>query len=173
MHPCSDGRARRAQPPTVDQQSQSLIIDHRSALRAQNFLDLKAAEEATQVEDLSRKEFGSVEGQVTGVTTYYGKPALMMRARLSGREVKCVLPSTHAEAIGAERKWDEVWRNQRVIVSGLCHYERTGNLFRVDADDVSPVASRDVPVSELRDTTFSDGLTPQEHLDRLWGQDHG
>lgn len=157
----------------IDSEARPIILDHRAARRAQNFLDLKAAEEAAQVEDLSRKEFGSVEGQVTGLTTHYTKPALMIRARLSGREVKCVLPSIHAQAIGAQHQWDEVWRNQRVIVTGLCHYEKMGNLFRVDADEISRVVARDVPLDDLRDPTFSNGLTPQEHLDRLWGQNHG
>ena len=157
----------------VDPQATPIILDHRAARRAQNFLDVKAAEEAAQVEDLSRKEFGSVEGRVTGLTTHYTKPAFTIRERLSGRDLKCVLPAAYADAIGTQHDWREVWSNQRVVVSGVCHYEKAGNLFQVDADEISKVATRDVSISDLREPSFSDGLTPQEHLDRLWGQDHG
>ena len=157
----------------LDMDATPIVLDHRASRKAHIFLDLKAAEEAAQVEDLSRKEFGSVEGQATGLTTHYSKPALVIRERLSGRDVKCVLPTANADAIGAQHQWSEVWSNQRVIVSGVCHYEKTGNLIRVDAQEIIRVAARDVPIADLRDPNFSDGLTPQEHLDRLWGSDHG
>jgi hypothetical protein len=157
----------------ADLDTNPIILDHRAARKAQIFLDLKAAEEAAQIEDLSRKEYGSVEGQATGLTTHYAKPALLIRERLSGREIKCVLPAADAAAIGAQHQWNEVWGNQRVIVTGVCHYEKSGNLVRVDALDISGVKNRDVPLSEIRDPNFSAGLSPQEHLDLMWGHEHG
>ena len=157
----------------VDADAQPITLDHRTARRAQSFLDVKAAEEAALIEDLSRKEYGSVEGRAVGLTAHYTKPALVIRERLSGRDVKCVLVNADAETIGAEHQWNEVWGNRRIIVSGICHYEKSGNLSLVDVEEITQIKVRDVPVSDLRDPTFSDGLSPQEHLDRLWGNGNG
>ena len=150
-----------------------IILDHRSARRAQNYLDLKAAEEAALVEDLSRKEHGSIEGNAVGLTTHYRKPALVIRERLSGRDLKCVLPVATADSIGSQHQWNEVWSNQRIVVSGLCHYDKLGNLFQIDADEIGRLEARDVSIADIRDPDFSGGLTPQQHLDMLWGQDNG
>ncbi len=152
---------------------QPIILDHRSARKTQGYLDLLAAKEAAAIEDLSRREFGSVEGRVIGVTTHYKKPALVLRERLSGREVKCVLSTASADAIGAQHQWSEVWKDQRVAIAGLCHYDKVGTLTLVEVEEITRHQSRDVPISALRDPNFSGGLTSQEHLDRLWGEEHG
>ena len=150
-----------------------VVLDARLARKANVFLDLKAAEEASKLEDLSRKEHGSIEGQAIGLSTHYAKPALVIRERLSGREVKCVLPASQADEIGAQHQWKDVWGNQRVVVTGVCHFDKTGDLVRIEADSVVKVGGRDVPLSEFQDANFSDGLSPQEHLDLLWGADNG
>lgn len=150
-----------------------IVLDHRSARRMQNFLDLRAAEEAAQAEDLSRKEFSSVEGHAIGLTTHYRKPAIEIRERLSGREIKCVLPTITADTIGSQHQWKEVWSNQRVVVTGVCHYDKLGNITLIDAEDVTRIEARDIPIADVRDPDFSSGLEPQEHLDRLWGQGNG
>lgn len=157
----------------LGEDSLPIILDHRTARRAQNFLDIQAAQEAALVEDLSRKEYGSVEGQAIGLTTHYRKPALVIRERLSGRELKCVLPAASATSIGSQHQWNEVWTNQRIVVSGLCHYDTFGNLTLIDAEDISRLNFRDVSVRDVLDPGFSDGLTPQQHLDKLWGDNHG
>lgn len=156
-----------------DEGEPPIILDHRSARRVQNYLDLVAAQEAAQIEDLSRKEFGAVEGNAIGLTTHYKKPALVMRERLSGRDVKCVLPTGAADAIGAQHQWNEVWGNQRITVAGLCHYDKVGSLVLIEVNEITRHQQRDVRISELRDPAFSAGLSPQEHLDRLWGDEHG
>ena len=139
-------------------------IDHRSARRAQNYLDVLAAEEALKVDDLTHKEYGSIEGHVTDATTWHGRPAFRMRARLSGKELICILSKTAAAAIGDEHNWSEVFTRQRVLVSGICHYNSVGIVIRVDVDTITAIKPRDVPVSELRDTNFSSGRTPADHL---------
>lgn len=150
------------EPPT--------IIDHRSARRAENFLELLAAENASRKEDLTRKEYGSVEGYVTVATTYYDKPAFRIRSRLTGRETICVLPKEAAKTIGAAHSWEEVFTKRRVLVSGVCHYNSDGVLTRVDVEDVKEIVSRDVSAKELADPEITSGRSPEEHLRLIWGE---
>lgn len=148
-------------------------IDHRSAQRAQNYLDVLAAEEALKVEDLTRKEYGSIEGHVTDATTWHGRPAFRMRARLSGKELICILSKTAAATIGDEHNWSEVFKRQRVLVSGICHYNSAGTVVRVDVDTITAIKPREVTISELRDTNFAAGRTPSDHLRLIWGDENG
>jgi len=161
----TDVAINAAEPP--------IILDHRAARRVQNYLDLKSAEEAALVEDLSRAEYGSIRGQVIGISTHYKKPALRMRERLSGAEVKCVLQSGDAETIGSRHQWAEVWNNRNIVVSGRCIFDKSGNLVLIEADDIEDLKNYDVSIADIRDEGFSAGLTPQEHLEKLWGDENG
>ncbi len=148
-------------------------IDHRSARRAQNYLEVLAAEEALKVEDLTRKEYGSIEGHVTDATTWHGRPAFRMRARLSGKELICILSKAEAASIGEEHNWSEVFKRQRVLVSGICHYNPAGIVLRVDVDTITAIKPRDVSLSELRDPNLTAGLSPSDHLRLIWGGENG
>lgn len=153
------------EPPT--------IIDHRSARRAENFLELLAAETAIHKRDLTRKEYGSVEGYVTTATTWYDKPAFRIRSRLTGKESICVLPKSAAKTIGAEHSWEEVFTKRRVLVSGVCHYNSEGLLTRVDVETVRAIVSRDVSTRELSDADITDGKPVEEYLRLIWGSENG
>ena len=148
-------------------------IDHRTARRAQNYLDVVSTEEALLVQDLTRKEYGSVDGHVTDATTWYDRPAFRMRVRLSGANVICVISKTLVDTIGDAHRWSEVFKKQRVLVSGLCHYNADGNLTRIDVDSITEIKGRDVSISELRDKNFNGGSTPAEHLRLIWGDQNG
>ena len=150
-----------------------IVLDKRAALRTQNYLDLKAAEEAAQIENLNRKEHGSIEGNAIGLSTHYRKPALVIRERLSGKEVKCVLSPEIATSVGSQHQWNEVWGNQRIVVSGICHYDKGGDIALIEAHQITALKSRDVSITEIRDPNFSNGLTPQQHLDTLWDEGDG
>ena len=148
-------------------------IDHRSARRAQNYLDVLAAEEALKIEDLTRKEYGSIEGHVTDATTWHGRPAFRMRARLSGKELICTLTESAASTIGDELNWSEVFKRQRVLVSGVCHYNSTGLIVRVEVDEITSIKPKDVSISDLRNPDFTLGRRPSEHLRLIWGDENG
>ena len=150
-----------------------MSIDHRSARRAQNYLDVLAAEEALKVEDLTRKEYGSIEGNVTDATTWHSRPAFRMRARLSGKELICVLSKSAAATIGDEHNWSEVFKRQRVLVSGICHYNSVGTVVRVDVDTITAINPKDVSISDLRNPNFISGRKPSEHLRLIWGDENG
>lgn len=120
-------------------------------------------------DDLSRTEFGAVEGHVVGITTHYRKPAFMIRERLREKEVKCVLTDAAARKVGAEHDWREAWSGQRVLVSGRLHYNSNGDLIKVDADDVSKIAPVEVTLKDIQ-RPAPDGASAREYLDRLWGE---
>ncbi|MGE3142595.1 MAG: hypothetical protein AB7L65_04695 [Hyphomonadaceae bacterium] len=155
--------------PSSDQAP--LVVDARTALRAENFLQVVAATEAAKVVDLTRREHGSIEGYVSTVTTHYGKPAITLRERLSRREVKCVLSGASAEKIGREHNWTEAWTGRRILVSGSCHYDRSGQLTQVDAEEINRIGAANVKISDIRDPTFSDGLGAAKHLELIRGKD--
>jgi hypothetical protein len=155
----------------IVEDSPPTIIDHRSARRATNYLNVIAAEEALRFEDLTRKEYGSVEGNVTDATTWHGRPAFRIRARLSGRDVICVYPKGAGEYVGEDHKWSEVFKKQRVLVSGICHYNAQGDLTRIDVERIEEIKARNISISDLRDPDFTDGNSPSQHLRLVWGDE--
>lgn len=153
---------------------QPIKIDKHQARRADNFLELTAVQEREKIGSLARIEYGSVEGHVTDATTWRDKPAFRMKVRVSGRELVCVLPDHVAKTIGRERNWQDVFTNQRVVVSGACHYNAQGILTRIEVDDVKLIEPGVVTAEELADPDFTSGRSAREHLKFVWGgDDHG
>ncbi len=118
-------------------------------MKALKHIDLLAAEEAASREELTRAEYGSVEGAVVSLKPYYGKPAVMIRERLSGEEVPCVLSQGDEKCVGEKRKWWDVWSNRRVLITGKLHFNKFGQLKKIDAVDVNLIRSRSIPVGEI------------------------
>jgi hypothetical protein len=155
-----------------DDETPSVVIDHRSALNGVSFLEMKAAEDAAAKDDLTRTEYGSVEGNVILVGSYYNKPAFLLRHRLSGRDVWCVLNPQNADAVGGIHSWKEAWGGgQRVLVRGGLHYNSCGDLIKVNAEDVQELKhdAGELGSSELREGSFVRGFSPVKYLERLWG----
>jgi hypothetical protein len=151
-----------------DDDMPAVVIDHRAASKGVSFLEAKAAE-AAAVDDLTRTEYGSVEGNVIGVVTYYNKPAFSLRTRLSGREVKCVLRPEIAERIGGGHAWKEAWGGQRVLVKGCLHYGSGGDLLKVDVEDIAEIKSQRLNVADIRENQYVTGFSPADYLDEAWG----
>lgn len=148
----------------------AVVIDHRAALRGVSFLEMKAAEAAAQ-DDLTRTEYGAVEGEVVGVAPHYNKPAFSLRTRLSGREIKCVfLRPEVAEKIGGLHSWNEAWGGRRVLVSGCLHYNTRGDLIKVDVEDIVEIKSQRLSVAEIRESQYVAGFSPVDYLDEAWGE---
>ena len=148
-----------------------VVIDHKAALRADNFLKLVEAEAAALVEDLTRTEYGAIEGVVTGITTHYRKPAFVIRERLFDREIKCVLSDAAAAKVGAEHEWREAWSGQRILVSGRLHFNSNGDLMKIDADEVTAITPSDVSLKDIQvGESDKQAPTARQYLDRLWGE---
>lgn len=149
-------------------------IDQHQARRADNFLEFTALQEREKIGSLARVEYGSVDGHVTDATTWRDKPAFRMKVRVSGRELVCVLPEHIAARVGRQRNWQDVFTNQRVIVSGACHYNAQGILTRIEVDDVQLIEPGTVTAEELADPDFTSGRSVRDHLKMVWGgDDHG
>jgi hypothetical protein len=142
----------------------------RAGLRA---LERDALEDEAKREDLSRSEYGSIEGDVAETTTYYHRPALTVRDRLTGQDVMCILTPELAGAIGAEHNWQEVWDARRVIVSGEVFYSAKGLPERVNVVDFRVVEPKEIAASAIFDSGFTAGMTSAEYIDKLREGDLG
>jgi hypothetical protein len=136
-------------------------------------LDLFELEAHSKRVDQSRTEFGSVEGEVNGLTRWNGKPALVIIERLSSDKVTCVLSDAAAAALGPAHKWSEAWEGRRLIVSGALHYDSDGALRRIDADGAEDCPWTDIPLSDLKDIDLLQGRSVSEHLRLLRERDAG
>jgi hypothetical protein len=148
-------------------------VDHRYASRGLIFLNKFEAEEAAKIEDLTRIEYGSAEGSVTGTTTHYSKPTIKIRLRLSGREVKCVLSETAAAKIGPRHNWSEVWSGQRVLVRGRLQFDSSGDISIINAEDLDVIEQTDVPLTEIRSLRSGAAGRVDDHLNNIWGDKNG
>jgi hypothetical protein len=151
------------------EETSPIVIDHRAALRGVGFLEMKAAEDAAR-DDLTRTEYGAVEGYVIGVTTHYNKPAFSLRTRLSEREVKCVLRPEIAAKIGGSHDWNEAWAEQRVLVRGGLYYNARGDLVKVYAEDIEEIRPESFSIADIRDEQYDPGASPVDFLDDAWGE---
>lgn len=145
-----------------------VILDRKQAAKTVNFLDKVAMQE----ESLERTEYGSFEGYVVGVKTYYNKPAFTVRDRLSGADVKCVLKEGMAEEIGLQHNWTETWAQDRVLVTGSLSYNKKGLLEIAVVEDVSIIAASSLPISSIKSLESSDSKTISNHLSELWSDNN-
>jgi hypothetical protein len=156
-----------------DDETPDIIIDHQAAVRADNYLRLKAAEAAAAEEDLTRTEYGGIEGYITDITTYYRKPAFVVRERISNRDITCVVMSQNTETALGGHQWREAWTDQRVFVSGKIYYNAKGHILKVDAETLDPVQPKDVDLADLQQgAPGPDQPSPREFLEQSWGDDH-
>jgi len=133
---------------------------------------LEADDEAAD-EDLQRTEFGTVECQVIGLTTFHSSPAIIVMERLSRQKVMCILTPALAAEIGPEHQWSEAWEGQNLRIGGRLTYSFDGKLKRINASFHEPIEWADVSLSELKQMDITDGRTVQEHLDEFWGERFG
>jgi hypothetical protein len=153
----TDIKLKNHQPP--------LVIDHESAVKVQTTLSKHLVLEL-ESDSLRRTEFGSVEGTIVGVVSYYGKPAIAVKDWLSDRIIKCV-PHTDEirDRINEEHRFRDAWTNQRVIVTGVIHYNPSGQMLRMDVDEIERLNARLISFDELRAGTV--GSDTKDYLN--WG----
>ncbi|ORE97464.1 hypothetical protein [Aurantimonas sp. 22II-16-19i] len=148
-------------------------ITRADALRAKNTLDQILAESQIDDVDLQRTEYGSAEGEVVGLTRWHDRPAILLKERLSGDRVTCVLSNALADDLGPGHAWSEAWDGRRVLIGGALQYASDGRLKRIDADRMSEMSWTDVPLSKLRTINILNGRTAREHVEQFWGKDGG
>lgn len=124
-------------------------------------------------EDKSRVEYGSIEGQVVGLTTYYNNPAIVLLERLSGDRIVCSLTKELAAKIGPSHNWQDAWEGSRLLIGGEIVYDQRGAIKRVNASYHSELRWADVARADLRGIDVLEGRTVQEHLAQFWGEKVG
>ena len=148
-------------------------INERTARAAVAALDRAELQIAVLEVDLSRSEYGSVEGQIVEATTYHGRPAIRIQEHLTSANVMCVFSQELGERIGQQHNWVEIWSGQRVLVIGQLFYRKDGAVNRVLAADMQTISPNPISVRDIADPGFTNGLSPAEHIARLWDGDDG
>lgn len=119
-----------------------------------------------QEEMVARGVFGQLSGRLTGVRYHYGKPAITISNPQYG-EVTCRVPQSAAEDFGSESKISDVWDGRFVDVSGRINYNKNGKPTFVEATRIEHREEVYVSLEEVRDPTFTGGLSVDEYLDHL------
>lgn len=153
-----------------DDEAPSVIVE-RTARLGLNSLDRVNLDLAANEPDLSHSALGSVEGILESLATYYGKPAVRMRERVSGRPVHCVLSDDLTRDVGRQRVWQEVWTGRRVRAVGKIFYKQDGTISRVLASDLISVEPGPVQDKDLL-PALEKGISPQEYLRSIWSRDY-
>lgn len=151
-----------------DELPRSVVVE-KVARRSLAAIAAYEAEQRQHEDDKSRSEWGSVDGHVTKASTWYGRPALYIRERLTGSEIPCVLTDDAAAEAGPTHSWTEVWRGSRIRARGQVFYDVAGRVTRVAAHSIKDVSRRPVDLQALREIDVLKGRTPEEHLRRFWG----
>ena len=116
------------------------------------------------------KELGTVEGVVFKATTYYRQPAFLMKDRVSGKQVTCIIPADKVDEIGEEHLWKEVWNDQRCIVSGAIKRKQDGSISTIMVDEIVPVNVSPIRIDSIADDNFTGGQSPGEYLRAFWSE---
>ena len=91
-----------------------IVIVHASAIRALLAMERTEIDNELGEEDLTHVEYGAIEGEVIATGLYHSRPSVILKERLSGERVTCVLAPDIAEKIGPEHNWLEIWTGRRL-----------------------------------------------------------
>ena len=78
-----------------------IVIVHASAKRALLAMERTEIDNELGEEDLTHVEYGAIEGEVIATGLYHSRPSVILKERLSGERVTCVLAPDIAEKIRA------------------------------------------------------------------------
>ena len=128
------------------------------------------SEDSGGAQDLARTEFGSVEGEICGLSRWRSRPALQVVERLSGQKIVCVLDNVLAQEMGLDHKWAEVWEGSHWTLRGVLSYRADGSIKHVEVESAKVIEWADVALDDLSDIDILEGRSIDEHLRRLWGE---
>lgn len=118
--------------------------------------------------DWTRTEFGAVEGEIIAATSHYSKPAIIIRERLSGDKIHCILSDELASIVGPSHKWQEAWEQRRFTINGELHYNEAGNLTKINALSLDEIQFHNVNLNKIRKLDLIESISVDELDERLW-----
>ncbi len=145
-----------------------VVIVERRARQALDRIEQNEATHRASAPDFSGEELGSIDAHVLDATTYYGRPALRIRDRLTENRIVCVIPAEIADAIGQSHDWRDVWGGERVRISGRIKRNVAGEITLITADSLMKIESLTSTLAEVVDPNFTGGKGAREYLDELW-----
>jgi len=113
-----------------------------------------------------RDEIGSVEGRLQDVGTITNSAAVRIETR-DGDLVWCRLSAELQKDFEDKATFNDVWRHRRVIVHGRIEYDVDGEIDYVRADDIMRIEEREIPLTAIRDPSFTGGLSIGDYLERF------
>jgi hypothetical protein len=144
-----------------------LIITPRDAGASLQILNRASETYELLDEDRSRDEYGAIEGVLLLAGFEYNQPAIKIEERTTRREVWCRVSEEERERIGQSTDFRDVWEHRRVVVRGLIRYDKSGEIIRVYAKNITRVDARRVAVERLRDPHFTGGLSVRQYIDQF------
>jgi len=151
-----------------DEESPPVVLNERRARAAIDKLDVATALQMESREDLSGDELGSVDAHVLDTTTYYNKPALRVRDRLSNAKIICVFSPELASKIGKKHSWYETWKGERVLITGRMSRNVDGVVTHIKAEEIRDIKPEDVTLSDIVDSGITGGKGVREYLEEDW-----
>ena len=145
----------------VDSDSAPILLTEADGRIAENTLVEFVAPEESKI----KSQMGSLEGVLCEVTTYYGKPAIVIQERKSGQRITCTISDEWN--VAHQATFEDVWKHRRVVVRGLIAYGKSGSIKSVSANIVSLREEHSVEVEEIRDRNFTNGLNAVEYLNKI------
>jgi len=147
----------------VDSNNSPILLTGEDAIIAENNL----ADYLVPEESKTKPQMGSIEGILCAVTTYYNKPAIVIKERKSGEEITCTISDELSAMVMDKATFDDVWKHRRVVVRGLITYGKVGHVKSVSANILSLREERSITIEEIRDRNFTNNLSAIDYLNKL------
>ncbi len=132
---------------------------------------LKLLAQSSEMDDLIAtfpvQGYGSITGSLIRLGTHYHKPAIQVKEFNTGNDLWCQVDQLTIEMLNEKLRVKDFWEHQEVRVQGMLDYDDVGKLVRIIDGRVSHLNRKQLPLSELHDPDFSDGLSSEEYLRRL------
>lgn len=149
----------------TDEASDSAFLFNRR-LAAKALATLEKVDGFEEIAVPKHISYGEVEGSLLGAGSYYGRPALWVRA--NGYEVvRCIVEQHKLDELGDEATLKELWKHRRVRLVGSLSYAEGGMLEQVSVDEMHLFPSSNIDLRQIIDPDFTGGMEPIEYLGRL------
>lgn len=116
------------------------------------------------------RELGSFEGHIQNVgEDGYGRPYIIIKNRITGKDVRCILSGAALRALEEEPVAKVVWRKRRVTAVGILKYRAVGKLSQAEVErlDFADPPEALPQVQDIIDKKFTHGLSSEEYLEKV------